>query len=103
MRAACLAAFQPEVEARKADAFYVRIAKDLTIDEKRAAIAASRDVFDTARGEHPGLSDAQLRLLLIKERIAQMATIGRWKDRWLSHPFPNMSEPEKAVVLPHRP
>jgi hypothetical protein len=31
------------------------------------------------------------------ERIAQMATLGRWKDRWLSHPFPNMSEPEKAV------
>lgn len=97
MRAACLAAFQPEVQARKADAFYVRIAKDLTIDEKRAAIAASRDVFATARGEHQGLSDAQLKLLLIKERIAQMATLGRWKDRWLSHPFPNMSEPEKAV------
>lgn len=97
MRAACLAAFQPEVQARKADAFYVRIAKDLTIDEKRAAIAASRDVFATARGEHQGLSDAQLKLLLIKERIAQVATLGRWKDRWLSHPFPNMSEPEKAV------
>jgi transposase-like protein len=97
MRAACLAAFQPEMQARKADAFYVRIAKGLTIDEKRAAIAASRNMFDTARGEHPDLSDAELKLLLIKERIAHMATLGTWKDRWLSHPFPNMSEPEKAV------
>ena len=26
-----------------------------------------------------------------------MATIGKWQDRWMSHPFPNMSEPEKAV------
>lgn len=75
MRAACLAAFQPEVQARKADAFYVRIAKDLTIDEKRAAIAASRDLFDTAREEYPGLSDAPTKLLLIKERIAQMAAL----------------------------
>ena len=23
--------------------------------------------------------------------------IGKWKDRWLTHPFPNMSEPEKCI------
>ena len=26
-----------------------------------------------------------------------MSVIGHWKDRWLTHPFPSMSEPEKAV------
>jgi hypothetical protein len=26
-----------------------------------------------------------------------MSTIGKWQDRWMTHPLPNMSEPEKAV------
>ncbi|MDK9702552.1 MAG: hypothetical protein OEL20_05385 [Sulfuritalea sp.] len=97
MRAACLAAFQPEIAARRADALYVRIAKDLTITEKRAAIAASRAAFDLARQANPGLKDYEVETLLIKARIAQMTAIGKWQDKWLIHPFPNMSEPEKAI------
>lgn len=97
MRAACLAAFQPEIAARRADVFYVRIAKDMTIAEKRAAIASNRTVFEDARKANPGMPDAELETLFIKERIANMAAIGKWQDRWMSHPFPNMSEPEKAV------
>lgn len=97
MRAACLAAFQPEIASRRADAFYVRIAKEMTIAEKRAAIAISRTKFEEARRINPDLLDAELETRLVKERIAQMATIGKWQDRWMLHPFPNMSEPEKAV------
>ena len=97
MRAACLAAFQPEIAARRADAFYVRIAKEMTIAEKRAAIALSRAAFEDARRATPLLTDTELETLLIKERIANMAAIGKWQDRWMTHPFPNMSEPEKAV------
>jgi transposase-like protein len=97
MRAACLSAFQPEIATRRADAFYVRIAKDMTIAEKRAAIVASRAEFDRARQANPSLSDTELQTLLMQERIAHMAPIGKWQDKWLTHPFPNMSEPEKAV------
>lgn len=97
MRAACLAAFQPEITARRADAFYVRIAKKLTVNEKRAAIAASRLEFEHARELHPGLTDSELETLLIKARITDMAALGKWQDKWMVHPFPNMSEPEKAV------
>lgn len=97
MRAACLSAFQPEIVARRADAFYVRIAKEMTVVEKRAAISLSRSAFENARKANPSLSDTELETLLIKERIAHMATIGKWQDRWMTHPFPNMSEPEKAV------
>lgn len=97
MRAACLAAFQPEIAARRADAFYVRIAKDRTITEKRQIIAASRAEFDLARQANPGLSDTEIENLLIKERIAHMASLGKWQDKWLTHPFPNMSEPERAA------
>jgi len=97
MRAACLAAFQPEIAARRTDAFYVRIASKLTIPEKRAAIAESRRAFQAARRAHPDLSEAEVKLLLIKARMREMATLGKWQDKWLTHPFPHMSEPRKAV------
>ncbi len=97
MRAACLAAFQPEIAARRADAFYVRIASKLTIPEKRAAIAESRQAFRAARQRHPDLSETEVKLLLIKAQMREMATVGRWQDKWLTHPFPHMGEPRKAV------
>lgn len=97
MRAACLAAFHPEIKARRADAFYVRIAKELTVNQKRAELASSHARFDAAKAMHPSLSDGDLQLVLIKAAIAQMATVGKWQDRWLAHPLPDMSEPQKAV------
>lgn len=97
MRAACLAAFQQEISARRADAFFVRIAKERTITEKRQIIAASRAEFELARLANPGLTDPEIENLLIKERIAHMAPLGKWQDKWLIHPFPNMSEPERAA------
>lgn len=97
IRAACLGAFQEEVNARKCDAFYVRINKHLTVDERKRALTDSRKTFRDATNTNPGLSDSEVKLALIKERMRDMAEIGKWKDRWLSHPFPNMSEPEKAV------
>lgn len=97
MRAACLAAFQPEIKDRRADAFYVRIAKEATVTEKRKAIAASRALFEAARQANPKLSESEVETLLIKARIAQMVPHGKWQDKWLTHPFPSMSEPEKAV------
>jgi transposase-like protein len=97
MRAACLGAFQSEIQDRRCDAFYVRINKSMTIDEKKKALARSRDEFRKMRDMYPDLSDKELKLLLIKERMQGMAEIGQWKDRWLRHPFPNMSEPEKAI------
>jgi len=97
MRAACLAAFQPRIANRICDAFYVRINKELTVDEKRHALSDARKVFQSMQKANPTLSDNEVKLLLIKERMANMAEIGKWKDRWLIHPFPNMSEPEKAI------
>jgi hypothetical protein len=97
MRAACLAGFQPEIASRRADAFYVRIAKQLTVVEKRQLVAASRAEFEEAKVLNAGLSDAKVELLLIKQRLAAMVTHGKWQDKWLTHPFPTMSEPEKTV------
>ncbi|MDP2762110.1 MAG: hypothetical protein Q8O64_17220 [Sideroxyarcus sp.] len=97
IRAACLSAFCDEVKARKADAFYVRINKELTVNERRHALAISRSEFDDAKSQHPGLKDSEVEILLIQDRLRYMAAIGKWSDRWLLHPFPSMSEPEKAI------
>lgn len=97
IRAACLAAFHDRVKQRTADAFYVRITKDFTVNERRYALAASRAEFEIARSRYPGLSDSEVEVKVIQEHLARMTTIGKWSDRWVLHPFPNMSEPEKAM------
>jgi transposase-like protein len=97
IRAACLSAFQQEVSNRTCDAFYVRINKKLTVDEKRKVMANARKEFNSEKKLHPDITDNKIKLLLIKERLDNMTEIGHWKDKWLSHPFPNMSEPEKAI------
>lgn len=97
MRAAALGAFAERVADRTADAFYVRINKDMTVDERKHALKASRERFRALEQEHPELDRQALRLFVIKEALADMSVIGHWKDRWLTHPFPSMSEPEKAV------
>jgi transposase-like protein len=98
LRAACLAAFHDEIRSRTADAFYVRISKDLTVDEKRRRYHDAKALFEQAGAEHPGMKPQAVKLLLIKERLQSMRPHGKWQDRWLDHPFPTMSEPEKAVA-----
>ncbi len=97
IRAACLSAFTDRIRERTVDAFYVRINKEMTIDMKRQALAKVKEDFSQERSRHPGKSDKEVKLLMIKERLKQMTAHGKWRDRWMSHPFPDMSEPEKAV------
>lgn len=97
IRAACLSAFHKRIHAREADAFYVRINKNMTVNERRREKAAADAAFERERERFPHLDNRQIELHLIQERIAALAAVGKWSDRWLVHPFPNMSEPEKAV------
>ncbi len=97
IRAACLSAFQSEVSGRSCDAFYVRTNKELTVDEKRRALSGSRRDFKAVLNVHPTLTNNEVKLMLIKQRMATMTEIGKWRDCWLVHPFPSMSEPEKAI------
>jgi hypothetical protein len=97
IRAACLAAFEEEVIERRADAFFVRLGKELTIDQKRRVIKNSRERFAAVKDGYPGLSDYEVQVLMMKDAIAGSSHFGKWKDRWAVHPFPNHAEPEKAI------
>jgi transposase-like protein len=97
MRAACLSAFNKEIKNRTCDAFFVKTSKELTVDEKRKCKNESRKVFNNFKKQHPHLKDSDIQLLMIKEELKRMQEIGKWKDKWLFHPLPDMSEPEKMV------
>jgi len=99
MRAACLGAFADRILDRSVDAFYVRISKELTIDQKRVLVGISRREFEERAAAHPELKPNQVKLMMLRERCEVAAAIGRWKDRWVFHPLPNMAEPEKASCL----
>jgi hypothetical protein len=97
MRAACFAAFAQDIRMRRVDAFYVRAAKNMTIDKKHAAITRARAAFKKFHDTHPMLTPAAVELELMKTEIARSVTFGKWSDRWCVHPLPNMSEPAKAM------
>lgn len=97
IRAACLSAFNERIKAREVDAFYVRINKAMTINERRRCKAQAESEFAAAKAKMPGLSDQDVQIELIKQRMAGMPSLGRWSDRWLLHPFPDGGEPDKAV------
>ena len=96
-RAACLSAFSDRIREGRCDAFYVRINSEATIGEKRRILADNRRRMAAMKQLHPDLKDWQIKLSMIKEKMAQMVNIGKWQDRWVQHPFPNMGEPEKAM------
>ncbi|MBK4723581.1 hypothetical protein JJL56_32595 [Azospirillum sp. YIM DDC1] len=97
--AAWMGAFADRVDAGTADAFYVRITKNMSEDErKRCAKAAWRRFHATAMA-NPDLSERGVRLLMVKEQMPKLLAIGDRGDRWLVHPFPTKNEPEKAMCF----
>lgn len=100
IRAACLAVFWQEILEKRCDAFFLRIKKDLTINQKRRLKAQSiRNLADfrASSAAYEPLTDYDLRHIVIKDRLDDLVDIGKWHDRWLFYPFPDMSEPEKAI------
>lgn len=97
LRAAFMTAFARRVRDRTADAFFVRVLKGATVDIKRKLVRQAQQRFAKAQLRYSGLSDNEVEIALIREEMERMASIGKWGDRWLTHPFPDMREPEKQV------
>ncbi len=97
IRGACIGAFVDDIRQGKCDAFYVRINKDLTINEKRKALAKSRKRWNSLKKANQVLTDSQLKLKIIRDQVMKLRRFGKWQDKWVLHPFPDSSEPEKAV------
>jgi transposase-like protein len=97
MRAAFLGSFAERVKQRAADAWFVSVMKDATVTQKESAASKSKARSAEASAANPGLPLKAVKLLLMKEEMANPKEIGEFGDVWLSHPVPNMSEPAKKM------
>ena len=97
IRAACLSAFHEEIKDRRCDAFYVRLGKEMTVDEKRKVQREARARFQAFADAHTGLSPEEVKIVMMLEEMKKAAAFGKWSDRWVRHPWPDSAEPEKAM------
>lgn len=100
IRAACLAAFEQEIRDGNCETFYLRLGgKEMTVDEKRKLITASRAEFKKWQDAYPKLKPSEVETLMMRAEMDRAAAIGKWSDKWLMHPFPNSAEPLKAMCF----
>lgn len=98
IKAACHAAFKDAIFARRVDTFFVRIRKDMSIDEKKLGKAQSEVLLGKLLRDQPKLTARDATVLTMQQAIADAASQAiRGKPYWVRHPFPDMAEPEKAV------
>jgi len=100
LRAGCLSAFAWKVKIGRADAFYVRINKQLGIDTKRKMVVNSKMKSDAFRKafNHPDWPDHRVRLYMIRAASPNIQKRKGFRDAWLMYPEYTINEPEKAVA-----
>lgn len=96
-RAGFMSGFHQRVRDRTADAFYVKVLKNATIDKKDSVVRKSKAIFKEYQAAHPKLKPYAVAVLMVQDEMKRMATLGQWDDRWLTHPLPNKGEPDKRV------
>lgn len=97
LRAGFMSAFQQEIHEGKAHGFYVRYSKYLTTPKKEELYEKAKKILSDYRDHLPLVKRKQAELLLMSDRIESAADIGKWKDKWVTHPIPSMNQPDKAV------
>ena len=98
IRSACVSAFHDDIKNGRVDAFLVKSAKDITIDEKRLSLSRRESQLAKLRRETPDQSDWLLARSMVEkeyEKVCKQEAI--LTRRWVSHPLPNMAEPVKSV------
>jgi transposase-like protein len=96
---AALVTFADRVRDGSLDAFLVRIVKEISDGKKRKGIADAELLLAQARSVQPHADEFELIRGMIRERY--MRACADQKDhrhRWVVHPYPTMSEPERAAV-----
>lgn len=99
IRAACLGVFASEIQSRRCDGFYVRLGKEMTVDEKRKVKREADKRFQVFADAFPGLSADEVKVEMMRDEMKKAAAFGKWSDRWVLHPWPDSAEPEKAICF----
>jgi transposase-like protein len=106
--AACMAAFSDRVRDRTAEVVQVRIAKELSIDDRRREIADTLRTFAAAvaalrrpvRLKEDGLDDQRAATAVVAEKIGRLRAASPDPERklqrvWVKNPAPDAAEPRK--------
>lgn len=97
LRSATHVAFEDRIRSGSAHTFFVRINKEMSIDQKGLAIAqASQRMTKFSQARGVALENGPR--LALEEALARRGFRDRWQERWIAHPMPNGSEPEKALL-----
>lgn len=98
MRPACMYAFGDLIRERRADAFFVRIEKDMTQKARSTALSRAAAAIRAVQERMPDVSEHEIVRRLVTAQISKVKAVPRWSARWVDHPLPDMGEPRKAVV-----
>ncbi len=96
LRAAIMTSVPNRVRNRTADAFYVTIAKNLTVDKKRSLVSKSKRRLMQVAQENKVTEKVAMQILA-REELNRLTPLGQWQDRWFSHPVADMREPDKMI------
>jgi len=97
LRAGFMSAFEQEIRAGNAHAFYVRYSKYLTNAQKEDLYEKAKKDLSDYKEKLPKNNRKKAALLLMNDHIKSSTNIGKWKDKWVTHPMPSMNEPDKAI------
>lgn len=105
---ACLGAFGDRVRDHTAEVVQVRIAKELSIDDRRKELADARKAFATAvaalprpiRAKDDGLDEQRAATAVIAEQVRGLREGSPEPERklqgvWIKNPIPDAAEPRK--------
>ena len=99
-RAAFLCAFAEEVMRGDANGFFVRYTKYQTVDQRKSILRVARNARDEFRKTLPPSvrrNNREVIRRMMRARIEEGQSYGKWKDEWIEHPVPAMNEPQKAM------
>lgn len=94
----CLLTFSERVREGTLDAYLVRINKDMTVSQRKQALAEAEAELGDLRSKLPHLADSDLVRTILAGRFEDARAQGTPPGRvWIRHPFPTMSEPQRSV------
>jgi hypothetical protein len=94
-----LLTFLQRMKAGSADAYLVRINKALSQPKKQLAIAEAEANLAKAKARRPDMDERAVLFGLIESRYRKLIrSQPDARHRWVEHPYPTMSEPERAAL-----
>jgi transposase-like protein len=96
-RAAFMSAYQDRIRERTADGFFVKVAKDATAYQKQRAVTDAKKKLLLFMAESGITDEYAAQVEMMKLNVKAATPLGRWNDKWVSHPMPIASEPSKQI------